>query len=274
METDEIMTAQTSEESTETVEQVEEQVGDAETDEQQTEAEESTGINDTEFDEGAEPTKLEEPPKKEPQSKERNAEEARKRREAERQEALKQARVDAILEATDGKNPFTGEKMEDADDVEEYLNMRQLKKQGKDPIADYASFMKQQAKDRKTEQEAKAQKEMQVRNDLDSFRKAHPDVNTNDLFNDEAFADYAEGKLGSKSLSEIYDGYNKLIGKAKQVEHEKAAQALANSKASPGAVSSNQPPETTFFTRDQVSKMSREQISKNYENIRKSMSKW
>lgn len=276
MEAEERMTAQTSEETAETVNQADEQVGTADTGTQQTETE-APETNDADFSEddtGGNDQPAQEEPKKEPQSRERNAEEARKRREAEKQAAVNKARLDAILEATDGINPYTNEPMKDADDVEEYLNMRKIEKEGRDPIADYASWTKQQAKARKAEQEAQAAQEAKARDDIEAFRKAHPDVDTNALFKDEAFTDYAEGKLGNKSLSQIYDGYQRLIGKTREAEQEKAAQALANSWATPGSAKATTTPEVTFFTREQVDKMSSEERHKNYDIIIKSMDKW
>lgn len=276
MDTEELKTAQASEEPAETVEQEGEQVGTADTDNQQTETDANTETNDADFSEGEtdgndHPA---EEPKKEPQSKERNAEEARKRREAEKQAAIKQARVEAIIEAMGGKNPYTNAEMTDADDVEEYLNMKKIEKDGKDPIADYASWTKQQAKARKAEQEAQAAQEAKARDDIEAFRKSHPDVDTNVLFKDEAFTDYAEGKLGNRPLTQIYDGYQKLVGGARKAEQEKAAQALANSRATPGSAHTNAATEADFFSADQVRNMTPAEIHKNYEIILKSMRKW
>ena len=276
MDTEELKTAQASEEPAETVEQEGEQVGTADTGNQQTETDANTETNDADFSEGAtdgndQPA---EEPKKEPQSKERNAEEARKRREAEKQAAIKQARVDAIIEAMGGKNPYTNAEMTDADDVEEYLNMKKIEKDGKDPIADYASWTKQQAKARKAEQEAQAAQEAKARDDIEAFRKAHPDVDTNVLFKDEAFTDYAEGKLGNRPLTQIYDGYQKLVGGARKAEQEKAAQALANSRATPGSSSSPANADVGYFSQEDVKKMSDEEIDKNWDKIKQSQKQW
>ena len=74
-----------------------------------------------------------------------NADYARERRRAEQKKALEKARYDAIIEALDGENPYTHEKMEDGADVEEYLTMKEIEKQGKDPITDYHKFLKDKA---------------------------------------------------------------------------------------------------------------------------------
>lgn len=256
-------TAQTSEETVGQVTTTAEQAAPAESGKDEAES-----TNEAEFKDGNDQ------PAKEPQSKERNAEEARKRREAERQQELKKARTDAVLEATGGVNPYTGEEMKDADDVEEYLTMKRIEKDGKDPVKDFAGYAKQRERDRRAQEAAREQQEAQVREDIAAFKKAHPDVDTKELLNDEAFSDYADGKIGHKPLTEIYDGYQKLIGKTRQTEQEKAAQALANSKASPGSVQNNSTGETDFFTAEQVRKMTAAEVEKNYEKIMKSMAKW
>lgn len=263
---EQLYTAQTSEEPVAQVEQTEEQSGTAVTGEQQTEPQEQT--NDAEFKDGNDQ------PAKEPQSKERNAEEARKRREAEKQEAIKKARMEAVLEATDGVNPFTGQPMKDAEDVEEYLTMRQIKKEGKDPVADYAAYAKEKARAQKAEQEQREQQNEKVRNDIAAFREAHPDVDVKTLFADEDFSDYAEGKLGSKPLTDIYAGYQKLVGKTRQEEQHKAAQALANSRATPGPAATAGNQDDALYTKEQVKAMSQGEVHANWEKIVKSMEKW
>lgn len=276
METEELQTAQTSEETAETVNQADEQVGTADTDNQQTETEANTETNDADFSDGGTDgsDQPDEEPKKTQQSRERNAEEARKRREAEKQAAIKQARVDAIIEATDGRNPFDGSEMKDAEDVEKYLTMRKIRQDGKDPIADYADWTTQQARARKAEQEAQAAQEAKARDDIEAFRKAHPDVDTNALFQNEAFSDYAEGKLGSKPLTQIYDGYQKLMGGVRKAEQEKAAQAFANSRATPGSAQSTSSTDADFITFEQAKKMSEKEVMENYDKIQKSKPKW
>jgi hypothetical protein len=49
---------------------------------------------------------------------------------------------------------------------------------------------------------------------------------------------------------------------------------LANQKATPGALSSPKSSDNSYFTREQVKGMSKEEIHKNYDKIRASMTKW
>lgn len=206
----------------------------------------------------------------------KNAEFARKRREAEKEEAVKKARVDAIKEVL-GTSPYTKKPIEDADDVEEYLLMKQIEKDGKDPIADYPEYVKKQARE-KSSQNARAQATNdKVTKDLEEFANAHPNVDVNEVLQDGMFMSFAEGKLGKKSLSEVYSQYlpiKEAIAGAKR-EEDKAAHAKAVAGAAVGSLTnSSAPPEGEFFTKEQVLKMSPKEVHDNYEKIRKSQERW
>ena len=70
------------------------------------------------------------------QSAEQNRENARRRREAEKEALIRRTREQTIIEALDGQNPYTGEEMKDSLDVEEYLAMKEIYKNGGDPVSD------------------------------------------------------------------------------------------------------------------------------------------
>lgn len=204
----------------------------------------------------------------------KSAENAKRRREQERARELEAARVAAIIEAV-GENPFTGEPIKDADDVAEYLAMREIQKQGKDPLADYHTYQKEKAKKARTDEENARKQDEWFAADKEAFGKAHPDVDIRKLISDEHFIEYAQGKLGVFPLAEIYDGYSKLKQSFRKEADESAARAIANSKASPGALSGTTgSPEKEFFTAEEVRSMSREEVKANYDKIMKSMKKW
>ena len=211
------------------------------------------------------------------QSAEENAKYARERRKAEEAKRLKEAqettRIQTIIDVTGGKNPYTGEAINDAHDVDEYLLMKRIEKEGGDPVADYAKA-KVKA-DREAAQKAQAEREAAEKRskDITEFREKYPDVNIEQLVNDDAFSDYAEGKVGTKPLADIYAGYLKLTGKANAEGKKEVARQFANAKASPGSTNSTNPQEG-FFTNEQVKKMTPEEVKKNYDVILKSMSKW
>ncbi len=202
-----------------------------------------------------------------------NRENAHRRREQERARELEAARVEAIIEAV-GENPFTHEELKDAEDVAEYLMMREIQKQGGDPLGDYAKHQKEK---KRAEREAEAKTEKQeawFRADREDFIKKYPDVDLDKLVADKSFAEYADGKVGQRPLAEIYEGYERFVKVSQKKADQRAAQALANSKASPGALSGGQAPESEYFTYEQVKAMTSDEVSKNYDRIRESMKTW
>ena len=108
----------------------------------------------------------------------------------------------------------------------------------------------------------------------DSFALLYPDVNKDELLKNEDFNLFAGGRLSNEELSSVYKGYLDLTDRIRKREMEKAAEILAKRISSVGALNSSNPPENTYFTREQVKSMSREQIKANYEKIRKSQEKW
>ena len=108
----------------------------------------------------------------------------------------------------------------------------------------------------------------------DSFSLLYPHTSRQEVMKDERFADYARGKLDGEELSSVYGGYLELVEKIRKEEAEKAISALANRLSSVGSLSNSNPSEDIFFSREQVKAMSRDEIRKNYEKIRKSQEKW
>lgn len=211
-----------------------------------------------------------------------NSANARRRREAERKaeldKARQTAREQAIIETLGGKNPYTNEDMKDSTDVEEYLLMKEIEKNGGDPLSDYSKHLKAKQREsaEKLSQET-ADKEW-YRNDREAFAKKYPDVDIGELIHDEQFIDYSNGKVGEMPLTQIYEGYAKMLEKlkadAERSANTKAQQQLANAKASPGSLASTNANDSGYFTREQVQAMTKEEVHKNYDKIRASMAKW
>lgn len=241
-------------------------------------AAENTASHDTEntntasFDDGEGGESAEAKPKK--QSDALNREYARKRRESENARKIEEARVNAVIETLGGVNPYTNDKMTDATDVEEYLLMKRIEKEGGDPLTDYARYRKAADKDGAKSARDRADKDEWYANDRDAFTKAHPNVNLSEILADEGFQAYADGKVGRVPLATIYEGYQKIVGRVDGKAKDLAAQAIANKQASPGSTAATGAAESDFFTQEQVRKMSKKEIHENYDKIRKSMSKW
>lgn len=205
---------------------------------------------------------------------EKSSEYARRRREEEQARAIKEAEEKAIIRALGGINPFTEEEMKDSHDVAEFLEMQEIKKSGGDPLSDFAKHRKERERKAAEEKAREQAASEQMNKDLSDFSASYPDVNIDELIKDEAFNDYADGKLGRKTLKQIYEGYLGFVDSQRRAAESKAAQTLANAKASPGALSSSGESGEKFFTRDEVRAMTEKQINDNYDAIRRSMKKW
>ena len=237
-------------------------------------ASKNENVNDVEFTDTKE---AEETPKakEEVKPQQDNSENARLRREAERQAELKKARYDAIKEAVDGVNPFTNQPIEDDIDVEEYLAMKEIKKQGGDPLTDYSKYHKDKQKEEAKIAEQKLKDEEWIENDYKDFKSKHPEVNLEKLALDTAFMQFAEELVGKKPMAEIYDSYQDLVSKIRKEENNAAARQVANAKATPGSLTSSETDTSNdFYSVEQVKKMSQEEVHKNYDKIMASMKKW
>lgn len=265
-------------------------------DETEAEAEEQDFTDDEEEDGGAgadeedEEGKTEEgdkPQGKKTQTSKENAENARRRREQEQAQrieaASRKARVDAIIDALNGKNPYTGEPMKDAHDVSVYETMKRIEKNGGDPVKDFAKASAEDARQAEaTRTQADADRKWYA-DDLAAFRKAYPDVDAEKLLSDPDFGEYAEAQVKAKvPLAKIYGGYENLRAKFQKEADQKAeaakdgaARALANARAGVGSkAGEGAPAGDVFFTKAQVEAMSDEEIARNQEAIWKSMAKW
>jgi len=208
------------------------------------------------------------------QTKEQNSEFARIRREQERQRELSEARNKAIIEALDGKNPYTNEPMTDSVDVEEYLAMKEIEKKGGDPIADYSKVQKQKQKDEMAKNEQARSQEEWIKKDSEDFKSKHPEVDLGELINNEVFQKFAEGKVGTTPMAKIYENFVDFTKAYEKKAKLQAAQMVANKKASPGTLTSPGQSESGFYSIEDVKKMSVEEMRKNWDKVQASRAKW
>lgn len=215
------------------------------------EAEETTEQSDVGDD--AETTEQTEEPQaetKEPQSDEDNSKyrlarikaekEAEKKIEQARKEAyeqgLKQGKVDSYIGR---QNPYTGKEIKDNYDVQEYLDMYELDSKGQDPIDGYRELQKQRARD-EAERKIKADEEEKQKqwyaDDTKDFVDKYSSEKLQELTKDEDFNLFANGKVGKVPLAQIYEDYQKLIGKYEKKSVETAKQIVANNSTTPGAL--------------------------------------
>ncbi|MBQ7353519.1 MAG: hypothetical protein IJW54_05925 [Clostridia bacterium] len=204
----------------------------------------------------------------------------RKEHEKALREAQKQERLKTIKEFNP-INPYNSKPIEDDYDVEEFLLMKKIEAEGGDPVGDYSEYLKRENKAKiakeQTAKQAKEASDAKVANDLSEFSSKYGDVDINELFKDESFRAFADGKLENKSLSEVYEQYlpfKKMI-EGQKSKQDKEAMNLSLSKAAVGSLTnSGGTADDGFFTKEQVLKMSPAEIKKNYEKIRESQQRW
>ncbi len=243
---------------------------------------EQAGSNNQQSENGAD--KADEGAKK--QDSATNARFARERREREKAEEKAKQELE-FYQREIGKNPWTDEPIEDADDIEQYRLMKQISDEGGDPLNDYAKRLKRERKVKKEQAQSKApkasfnelteeQRQARVNEEISEFSSQYPDVNVSELFEDKSFMDFAGEYLGKVSLLDAYGMYQKsaVYKQAQDNALTKKATQLANSQASVGALSSSGTANSDYFTKEQVLKMSPAEIKKNFEKIRESQAKW
>ena len=170
-----------------------------------------------------------------PEENSRYARERRKKEEMDNkvQEAYRKGR----LEAYKGKiNPYTNSEIKDETDIKVYENMYALDKAGKDPISDYANYIADKEREAEKERLEKEKIQENARKDIEDFSAKYPNVDIQQLLDDESFTDYMEGK--NKSLVEVYESFNKLKNQFRTSAIDVAKQTIANANASPGSLGS------------------------------------
>lgn len=230
---------------------------------------------DAEFDDG-----------KPKQTKAENAEFARRRREAERQKAIKEAyekgKQEALslkeketLEALIGaENHFTGEEITSVDEARIYQTMLAMKRAGKDPTDPKAviEWQLEQAKTTAEKQSTEQAKKEWFEKDRKDFETKYPDVDIAKLAEDQRFLKFAKGKIGVYPLAEIYTDFVELFGELESTVKTELKNKLQRQQAySQASVKINSASsEPTYYSMEQLRKMSKEEIRKNYEKVMKS----
>lgn len=172
------------------------------------------------------------------------------------EQGLKQGKVQSYI----GKqNPYTGQEIRDNYDVEEYLEMYELDSKGKDPIDGYRELQKQKARaeaERKIKEDEELKQKQWYEEDTNNFLGKYSSEKLQELTKDEDFNLFASGKIGKLPLSQIYEDYQKLIGKYEKKSVETAKQIVANNTTTPGAIEEGETQELNWNS------MSKEQFEK------------
>ena len=105
------------------------------------------------------------------------------------------------------------------------------------------------------------------------FSKLFPGVLRENVENDEDFKLFARFKDENTLFSTLYSDYLALVERISQNATQKALFSFQNKASSPGPLASGTQ-ESGFYTKEQVLRMSRNEIKKNYDKIRKSQENW
>ncbi len=224
-------------------------------------------------------TPTEEQPAKAPQDEATNREYARKRREAEEQariaQAKDQARIDAVIEATGGENPYTHKPIASASDVDQFLLMKKIEKEGGDPIVDFPEYSKKQDEAKQAAAQAEAKRDEERQSDIAEFQKKYPDVDLSKLANDTQFDLFCGDRIGKTPLAQLYDSYiafcDGILARDKAEKKKAQITTAAKKGAAVGSLQNPDGASDELYTREQLQSMSVEEIEKNYEKVEKSM---
>ena len=207
------------------------------------------------------------------QSQEENAQYAKIRREAQlkaeaKAKEIAQAEIDKVFkEMYAGQiNPYTNRPIESKADYDEYKRQYDLEQMGVNPVEQQEFIEKLKREALESDPELKAQNE-----ELEYYRQQTIKAQMeSDLTRIKTLDNTV------KSLDELGEEFFKLI--ASGVDAVIAYNAIKASKpqAQPtmGDINSTEPREKDFFTREEVEKMTQEEVRKNFDKIRLSQSKW
>lgn len=253
---------------------------------EEVEEEEETEDETTEDDDGENKftdTEVKETKPEKKQSKETNAYYKQLRLdEKAKKEALEKAKFDgtkeALINAYNGVNPFTGEKIEDDLDVQELLDMIELKNKGsEEPEVDYRKFKKQKEREALKQKEKEiSQKEFIEKDAIEFQNKFGKDYDLNKVVADEDFVAYCGDQLGKEPISNLftrYLNYQNYI-KGKQDDSKLMDDAVKQSSTGSMKGSKGTNTEGEYFTMDEIKNMSQSKVIKNLDKVNKSIEYW
>jgi len=116
---------------------------------------------------------------------------------------------------------------------------------------------------------AKTGIEALLEKDYEAFSKAFPNISRDLLINDSSFVAYTQN-ISSTPLIQAYKDYCALCDSIES----KVMHSLSASRASVGALSDATSSNEGYFTKEQVKRMSPQEIKRNFEQIRRSQERW
>ena len=112
-----------------------------------------------------------------------------------------------------------------------------------------------------------------IERDFNDFAGKYPNISKNALYKDKLLEKFAKGKE-SYALSEIFAEYEELSSKIASNAVKAYITRTENESSSVGALYSQGSSCDVLFTKEQVLKMTPEEIKRNFTKIRESQAKW
>lgn len=154
----------------------------------------------------------------------REAEERARKAEKERNDVFEKLGIKSASELDNFSLEFTEDEIkkleEEAEDLGEDAEDYVLKKQMQRMVAK----TKAESAVKKANEELNKKAELEIKEFNERFN-----VKAEDVLKDERFMEYADGKLGNKSLVEVYDKYLKFIGEDVRASQERQARRTERS---------------------------------------------
>lgn len=224
---------------------------DEDLDDNDIEFDDSDTADDDDLDIDEEETKTQTKTQNKPLNKrEYNREKAKQRREK-REKELHNSYLKGVKTATGEINPYTNTKMETDEDVQDYLDMKEMESEGLDPTdsRDYIKFMRDKQKVREEEARKLAEENQRKEESNNKFQKELMEFKTkysnvdivNLVNNDSMWGNLIIPQIErGKTLTEAYESVNNLINKSinervDTLADEKAKKQVQNQFASVGS---------------------------------------
>ena len=112
-----------------------------------------------------------------------------------------------------------------------------------------------------------------ISRDFEEFSKNYPNISRESLYNNKNFAIFASCKE-NQPLSRLFSDFCTIVASLEADALAKARHQLTLEQSCVGALSSALNASEPYFTKEQVLKMSRDEISRSFEAIRRSQAHW
>lgn len=127
-----------------------------------------------------------------------------------------------------------------------------------------------------TEEEVSLGSDEWYKRDKEAFDKAYPELDKEKLFSDRDFLNFAEGKVGERSLTEIYSDYNTLVSTIRERTLEEAEREFESrinkARSTPGSLTEvADVSDNGYYTLDEMKRMSQEYVEAHWDKVRESL---